>query len=89
MQCITKARQREGFRSLKTHVKEETISRIYDIDMVSIRGLPICDITCVCTGVVDMCGPVPYHDILRVNTVQEICVTFVGEGGAERNSGAE
>jgi len=83
VQCITKARQTDGFRSLKTHVKEETI------DMVSIRGLPICDITCVCTGVVDMCGPVPYHDILRVNTVQEICVTFVAEGGAERNSGAE
>ena len=54
------ARRTEGFTSIKTSVKGLHTTHIYDVDMMQIRGMPVCDLEYLANGFVDLCGPVPY-----------------------------
>jgi len=57
---LEKARRTEGFQFIKTEKEELTAKHIYDVDMMRIRGICVRDLVYLCTGFVDICGPVPY-----------------------------
>ena len=57
---LEKARRTEGFQFIKTEKEELTAKHIYDVDMMRIRGICVRDLEYLCTGFVDICGPVPY-----------------------------
>ena len=44
------ARRTEGFTSIKTSVKGLHTTHIYDVDMMQIRGMPVCDLEYLANG---------------------------------------